>query len=171
MRPIPMAGMEVAFQGAPWDHALPPCSKAAIPLLEKNERVVSWVRPVGGAVHEHIPAIQYKSKYYSLSLRMQKVPTAIPKATSHSHTAAPSLMHPSTPPLRAAPWQAMTPSKSRRSTATSASRKGFAMWKSWTASRACASPMSCSARSFGRSRASRSCLSPLQRVCDVSRWG
>ena len=72
MRPIPMVGMEVAFQGAPWDHALPPCSKAAIPLLEKNERVVSWVRPVGGAVHEHIPAIQYKSKYYSLSLRMQK---------------------------------------------------------------------------------------------------
>ena len=67
-----MVGMEVAFQGAPWDHALPPCSKAAIPLLEKNERVVSWVRPVGGAVHEHIPAIQYKSKYYSLSLRMQK---------------------------------------------------------------------------------------------------
>ena len=63
MRPISMVGMEVAFQGAVWEHALSPCSKAAIPLLEKNERVVLWVRPMGAGVSEHIPAIQFKTRY------------------------------------------------------------------------------------------------------------
>ena len=50
MRAIDMLNMEVAFFGAPWSHAIPPCCKSAIPLLERNERVVSWIRPIGGGV-------------------------------------------------------------------------------------------------------------------------
>ena len=72
MRAVNMSGMEVAFQGSVWEYHIPPCCKAAIPLLEKNELVVSWVRPIGEDVHDHIPTIQYKGKYYTLSLRMQK---------------------------------------------------------------------------------------------------
>jgi hypothetical protein len=34
--------------------------------------VVTWVMPRGGKPHEQIPCIQYKDRYYSLSLRMQK---------------------------------------------------------------------------------------------------
>ena len=72
MRVIDMSSMEVVCKGDIWEHALLPCSKEAIKLLEKNEKIVTWLRPAGGTVTEHVPAILYKEKYYSLSLRMQK---------------------------------------------------------------------------------------------------
>ena len=72
MRPINMARMEVVFRGDEWTHAPLPCSRQAIPLLERNERVVTWLRPVGGGVSEHVPSIFFRGKHYSLSLRMQK---------------------------------------------------------------------------------------------------
>ena len=50
----------MAFFGAPWPHAISPCCKLAIPLLERNERVVSWIRPVGGGVQDQIPTILCK---------------------------------------------------------------------------------------------------------------
>lgn len=67
-----MEHMELVFAGEPWLHKLMPCSKQAIPLLERNEKIVSWVRPKGGDVTQHIPAIRYKDKFFTLSLRMQK---------------------------------------------------------------------------------------------------
>ena len=72
MRIIDMSHMEVIFQGAVWDHNIPPCCKAAIPLLERNEKIVSWARRNGGGVSDQIPAILYQNNYYTLSLRMQK---------------------------------------------------------------------------------------------------
>jgi hypothetical protein len=72
MKPIPMENMEVVFAGEPWLHRLMPCAKQAIPLLERNEKIVSWVRPKGGHVSQQIPAIRFKDKYFTLSLRMQK---------------------------------------------------------------------------------------------------
>ena len=72
MKPIDMENMELVFAGEPWVHRLMPCSKQAIPLLERNEKIVSWVGPKGGSVSQHIPAIRYKDKFYTLSLRMQK---------------------------------------------------------------------------------------------------
>ena len=72
MRVICMTGMEVVSRGETWSHEMAPCSRDAIPLLEKNERIVSWLRPDGAGVAGHIPAILYRDKYYSLSLRMQK---------------------------------------------------------------------------------------------------
>ena len=72
MKVLPMTGMEVVFQGAVWDHSITPCCKEAIPLLERNEKIVSWILPTGGKVNDQIPAIQYKGQFYSLSLRMQK---------------------------------------------------------------------------------------------------
>jgi hypothetical protein len=72
MKLIDMEHMELVFAGEPWLHKLMPCSKQAIPLLERNEKIVSWVRPKGGDVTQHIPAIRYKDKFFTLSLRMQK---------------------------------------------------------------------------------------------------
>ena len=72
MKIIDMEHMEMVFAGEAWTHKLMPCSKQAIPLLERNEKIVSWVRPKGGDVTQHIPAIRYKDKFFTLSLRMQK---------------------------------------------------------------------------------------------------
>ncbi len=58
--------------GEPWTHNIMPCAKQAIPLLERNEKIVSWIKPIGSSVSQHIPAILYKDKFFSLSLRMQK---------------------------------------------------------------------------------------------------
>ena len=72
MKLIDMKNMEIVFAGEPWTHNILPCAKQAIPLLERNEKFVSWLRPLGFGVSQHIPAILYKEKFFSLSLRMQK---------------------------------------------------------------------------------------------------
>ena len=64
--------MEILSAGLPWRHAISPCCKQAIYLLERNTKVVTWIKPHGGSPQDQIPCILYKSKYYSLSLRMQK---------------------------------------------------------------------------------------------------
>ena len=73
MRILDMRDLRVVSAGLPWQHGMPPCSKQAIPLLERNTKVVSWVMPrSGGPPHEQIPCILFGGRYYSLSLRMQK---------------------------------------------------------------------------------------------------
>jgi hypothetical protein len=72
MKMIDLHGMELVFSGKAWTHNIQPCAKQAIPLLERNEKIVSWLKPKGGSVSDHIPAIHYKGKFFSLSLRMQK---------------------------------------------------------------------------------------------------
>ena len=72
MRAIDTMGMEVVSVGLPWRHAISPCSKQAIALLERNTKVVTWLMPAGGRPQDQIPCIFYKGKHFSLSLRMQK---------------------------------------------------------------------------------------------------
>jgi hypothetical protein len=74
MRLIDMSGMDIVSSGVPWAHAMSPCSKLAIHLLERNAKIVTWLMPKesGGEPHEQVPCIMYKGKYFSLSLRMQK---------------------------------------------------------------------------------------------------
>ena len=72
MKVIDVAHMEVVYSGIPWMHAVAPCSKQAIQLLERNTKVVTWVMPKGGDVKDQIPCILFNGKHYSLSLRMQK---------------------------------------------------------------------------------------------------
>jgi len=72
MRVIDASHMEVVSMGIPWRHALSPCSKQAIALLERNTKVVTWLMPRGGRAQDQIPCILYKDRYFSLSLRMQK---------------------------------------------------------------------------------------------------
>ncbi len=72
MKAIDSEGMIVVQSGVPWEHSIPPCSKQAISLLERNTKVVTWLMKPNGSPQEQIPCINYKGKYYSLSLRMQK---------------------------------------------------------------------------------------------------
>lgn len=72
MKIFNMHNMEVAYHGDEWTHAMSPCCKAAIPYLERNEKIVSWLKPTGGCVQDQIPAILFQGKYCTLSLRMQK---------------------------------------------------------------------------------------------------
>jgi hypothetical protein len=72
MRAIDATHMEIVSVGLAWRHAISPCSKQAIHLLERNTKVVTWLMPKGGQAQDQIPCILYKDKYFSLSLRMQK---------------------------------------------------------------------------------------------------
>lgn len=72
MKVIESEHMIVVQSGIPWVHPIPPCSKQAISLLERNTKVVTWLMKPGGDVNDQIACIKYKDKYYSLSLRMQK---------------------------------------------------------------------------------------------------
>jgi hypothetical protein len=72
MRVIDTRDMEVVNVGLPWHHAISPCSKQAIKLLERNTKIVSWLMPKGGQPHDQIPSILYRNQHYALSLRMQK---------------------------------------------------------------------------------------------------
>jgi hypothetical protein len=72
MKVIDVSNMEVVYSGIPWMHSIPPCSKQAIQLLERNTKVVTWIMAKNGDMKEQVPCILYNTKYYSLSLRMQK---------------------------------------------------------------------------------------------------
>ena len=64
-----MAGYRVVSVGRTLH---PPCSKEMMCHLEQNERIVSWLQPVSGAVQDQIPAVRVKDAFYSVSLRMMK---------------------------------------------------------------------------------------------------
>lgn len=72
MKVIDTQTHEVVYIGLPWRHSISPCSKQAIHLLERNTKVVSWLVPKGAAPSEQIACINYKGRYFSISLRMQK---------------------------------------------------------------------------------------------------
>lgn len=72
MKQIDESNMIVLCSGVEWTHSISPCSQGAIPMLERNERLVTWLMPVNGGVKDQVPAIRYKNHFYSLSLRMMK---------------------------------------------------------------------------------------------------
>ena len=67
-----MTDVFVVCSGEGWRHRLPPCSKEMMAHLERNEKLVSWLQPVGGSVHEQVPAIRVNGEFYTISLRMMK---------------------------------------------------------------------------------------------------
>jgi hypothetical protein len=72
MKRIDASNMVILCSGEEWRFEVSPCSKDAISLLERNERIVTWLMPVSGTIKDQIAAIRYKEGYYSLSLRMMK---------------------------------------------------------------------------------------------------
>lgn len=72
MKRLDMTDVCVVCAGIDWCHTLPPCSREMMAHLERNEKLVSWLQPVKGTVHDQLPAIRVKDEFYSISLRMMK---------------------------------------------------------------------------------------------------
>ncbi len=72
MRQINSSGMVVLCSGIEWPYDMNPCSKEAIGLLERNERLVTWLVPPDGSIKEQVAAIRFKGSLFTLSLRMMK---------------------------------------------------------------------------------------------------
>jgi hypothetical protein len=72
MKRLDLTNVCVVYTGEEWIHQLPPCSKDMMPILEKNERLVSWLQPNWGTVLDQLPAIKVRADYYGISLRMMK---------------------------------------------------------------------------------------------------
>lgn len=75
MKRIDTSNVVIVCTGERWTYRQPPCSRDMIPLLEHNERIVSWLQPCGPGkgVKDQIPAIRMDDgQYYNLSLRMMK---------------------------------------------------------------------------------------------------
>jgi hypothetical protein len=64
--------MVLVHYGREWPHDALPCSRAMVPKLERNERLVFWLQPRDGSEQDQIPALKLHDGYYSLSLRMMK---------------------------------------------------------------------------------------------------
>ncbi len=64
--------MVMVHYGREWKHDIPPCSKAMVSTLERNERLVFWLQPIGGSEQDQVPALKLADGFYSLSLRMMK---------------------------------------------------------------------------------------------------
>ena len=66
-----MKDYEVILNGEEWKSSSPPCSRDAIQELENNESVVTWLKPKNkpNLYTQHIPAILYNGKYWTISLR------------------------------------------------------------------------------------------------------
>ena len=69
---LDVSGMDIIYRGKAWNHREDPSAKSVGHLLERNESIVTWLQPRGGAVEDQVPAIQVNGVYRGLSLRMQK---------------------------------------------------------------------------------------------------
>lgn len=72
MKEVDVSRCVLVHAGQSWEHDQQPCSKEMIPFLERRENYCSWFQPIGGTVDDQFPAMRIKSKYYLLSLRVQK---------------------------------------------------------------------------------------------------
>ena len=72
MKRLDMSNIRVIYAGEDWRHGSLPCSREMMRHLERNERLVSWLQPLGGGVQDQVPAIRMKDEFYTISLRMMK---------------------------------------------------------------------------------------------------
>ena len=72
MKRLDMTDVYVVYAGEGWRHSPPPCSREMMAHLERNERLVSWLQPVGGTVYDQVPAIRVNDEFFTISLRMMK---------------------------------------------------------------------------------------------------
>eukprot|EP00961_Rhodomonas_salina_P157413 2119745-Rhodomonas_salina.1 len=75
MRVIKLDGMRVVHAGLMWPYAdIEPSSKEAIPKLERNESLITWLQPDTGGIEDQVPVIRIPDGgFYVLSLRCMKV--------------------------------------------------------------------------------------------------
>ena len=73
MRAVDMSCNTIIKAGIQWPFpTVTPNSKQMIPMLERNEALVTWLQPHGGKVTDQFPVICISDQYYTLSLRQMK---------------------------------------------------------------------------------------------------
>ena len=73
MRIVDMSRNKIIKAGIQWPFpTATPNSKQMIPLLERNEALVTWLQPHDGKVTDQFPVICIRDQYYTLSLRQMK---------------------------------------------------------------------------------------------------
>lgn len=74
MRILNTDNMRIVHAGIQWPYTgIDPSTKKAMKYLERNEALVTWVQPIGGALCDQIPTIHVSGDiYYVLSLRSMK---------------------------------------------------------------------------------------------------
>ena len=72
MERLDISNIRVIYAGEDWRHGSLPFSREMMRHLERNERLVSWLQPLGGGVQDQVPAIRMKDEFYTISLRMMK---------------------------------------------------------------------------------------------------
>ena len=73
MRAVDMSRNRIIKAGIQWPFPdATPNSKHMIPLLERNEALVTWLQPHDGKVTDQFPVIRISDQYYTLSLRQMK---------------------------------------------------------------------------------------------------
>lgn len=73
MRAVDMSQNTIIKAGMQWPFpSATPNSKQMIPMLERNEALVTWLQPREGKVTDQFPVIRVRDKYYTLSLRQMK---------------------------------------------------------------------------------------------------
>jgi hypothetical protein len=83
MKHISIENYEIVHSGQTWNYEGKPCQKDMLALLERNEAVVTWLKPktqpqsttvplLGNDITQQVPCIRVKDRYYSISLRMMK---------------------------------------------------------------------------------------------------
>ena len=75
MKIVDMKRHKVVKMGIQWPYeSATPNSKQMLPLLERNEALVSWMEPNDGGLKDQFPAIKFRDDcFYTLSLRQMKV--------------------------------------------------------------------------------------------------
>lgn len=72
MKTVDVSNMELVHRGKEWDmDADPSCRKMAKHLV-RNEKLVTWLQPVGKGPQDQVPAIRVGEKFCPLSIRMMK---------------------------------------------------------------------------------------------------
>jgi hypothetical protein len=75
MKIVDLKRHKIIKMGLQWPYTnATPNSAKILPLLERNEALVSWMEPNDGSINDQFPAIKFSDDcYYMLSLRQMKV--------------------------------------------------------------------------------------------------
>jgi hypothetical protein len=75
MKIVDMKRHKIIKMGLQWPYQnSTPNSAKILPLLERNEALVSWMEPNDGTINDQFPAIKFSDDcFYMLSLRQMKV--------------------------------------------------------------------------------------------------
>ena len=73
MKFVDMETVDLVHSGESWPYQHPPCSRQMLPLLERNEGLVTWVQPKNGTVQDQYPVIRIGERYFTIRIGLVSV--------------------------------------------------------------------------------------------------